>query len=661
MAGFIAELKRRNVFKVATIYVVVSWLLLQVATVVFPVFDIPMWASRLVVLLLALGFPVAMVLAWALELTPEGIEWDPNKPGDHVHTHAWDWILGILLVVAIGMMVVSQIDYWQEANEQAGAPTTLLDAPQPEPVEESLPSIAILPFDSRSASDEDDYFADGLSDELLSTLFRIGEIRVASRTSTAYFKGKDVDHATIGAKLSVEHILSGTVRRNGDRIRVTAALDDTDSGQLLWTETFDRRIVDILDIQSEIAQAVVAEVAPILSPKSQDLVLAQPTENTLAYDLYLQGLDYLRRPAEEETLARAATLFEQAANADPRFAQAYAGICRTNLAKFDFNDDTSNFESAELACHRALTLNNSLWDVHLALARLYQRAGQNNKALLELQAAIAQQPNAVEPFITMAQIYAAEGRMVDAEATFRKAEQIEGGYWGVHRAFGNFLFDLSRYEEAIVRHQRVIELAPETGIGQDNLGNTYLALGDLDSALTTFNSSPDPSRWTYANRGLVYYYLGDFEKAAEDQSRAIAIAPDVHAAHGQLADAYRQMGGKDDEARASYERAIELAEKQLQIYPDYWSSKVRLALYYLHTGRVVEADRHLSGLFQLTQDSAAYFFSAIAAAVKGDEDLAYDFLDRSLSGGFAKDLVLVDPDLAPLLELERFKALLARY
>ena len=228
-------------------------------------------------------------------------------------------------------------------------------------------------------------------------------------------------------------------------------------------------------------------------------------------------------------------------------------------------------------------------------------------------------------------------------------------------AFGNFLFDLSRYEEAIVRHQRVIALAPETGIGQDNLGNTYLALGDLDAAIETFNSSPDPSRWTYANRGLTYYYLRDYEKAADDLQRAIDIAPDVHIAHGQLADVYRHMGGKDEEARASYEQAILLAEKQLEIYPDYWDSRVRLALYYIQTGQPEAADEMLKGLFEMTQDSAAYFFSAIAAVLQGEEDLAYDYLDRSLAGGFAKEVILVDPDLEQLIEQERFQALLARY
>ena len=670
MTNVLAELKRRNVFKVATIYVVVSWLILQVATVVFPVFEIPNWASRLVVILLGLGFPIAVLLAWAFDLTPEGITWQSDVGEQHVHTHAWDWILAALLVVAIGLMVISQVNMWGEsATEQSAqrvpadalvsAPGVTDDGP-PIVADRSQNSIAVLPFDNMSADSSDDYIGDGIAEELLGVLGRIDELKVASRTSTAYFKNKNVDNATIASTLDVENILSGSMRRVGNRIRVTAALDKAESGELLWTETYDRTLDDILDIQSEIAQSVASAIVPVLSPQSAELIVTKPTTNIEAYDYYLRGRDYLRQPASESILESAISLFDKAIELDPRFAEAHAGRCEASLRSYEFTRRSDFFQSAEVSCHRALTLNGTLWEVRVALGDLYSINGQYDQAIFELEAAIKQHANAVNAYITLAQVYAEQGRFEIAEATFRQAEEVESGYWGVHRAFGHFYYDQSRYADAIERYKKVAELAPDHGIGHDNLGNTYLAIGELDLAEQAFNESPLPSRWTYTNRGLVYYYQGRYSLAVKDQLRAIELAPDDHRAWGRLADAYRFLPGKENEARADYETAIRLAEAELAINPSFWDSVVRLGMYYAHTGRAEDARTQIDRLFELTSDSTAFYFASITSLLLGDRDKAYDYLRESVDRGFSKRLIMSDPDLAPLREDNEFKALMAR-
>lgn len=662
MAKFIAELKQRNVFKVATIYVVVSWLILQVVSIVFPVFEIPNWASRLVVVLLGLGFPVALVMAWAFDLTPEGIKWQDREGEHHVNTHVWDWILAVLLVVAISLLVMSEVGKWQKSGTQQAvlAENTDLGKPEASVASTESPvqnSIAVLPFDNLSANSQEDYIGDGIAEELLGVLGRVSELKVASRTSTAYYKNKDVDHAKIADTLQVENILSGSIRSTEGRIRVTAALDKASGGELLWTETYDRRFEDLLDIQIEIGGAVAASIVPVLSPSSRTQIEARPTTSNEAYDYYLRGQDYLRRPSEASTLASATGLFEKAIEIDPRFAEAHAGRCNANLRNYEFSRRTEFFEAAEVACHRALTLDGSLWEVRVALGNLYTSNGQFDRAIMELEAAIEQQPNAVNAFITLATVYAAQGRTDDAEATFRQAEEVESGYWGVHRAFGHFYYDQMRYPEAIERYKRVAELAPDHGIGQDNLGNTYLAIGELELAEQAFNDSPLPSRWLYTNRGLVYYYQGKFEKAVADQLKAISLAPDEHRAWGRLGDAYRFMPGREEDALTAYQTAIRYAEQELAINPANWDGLVRSSMYYVHAGNPNKAREALGKVFELTDDGAAYYFATITSLHLGDEEQAWRYLEQTVERGFSKQIIRQDPDFAAFQNNNEFDAL----
>ena len=664
MSNILGELKRRNVFKVATIYVVVSWLVLQVATAVFPIFDIPNWASKLTVILLGLGFPIAVVMAWAFDLTPDGIKWQDNVGEPHVHTHAWDWVLAVLLTVAIGLMVMSQINHWDDTSAPV-AETSEVSAPAAErphddmaAVVSELDSIAVLPFDNLGADPGDAYIGDGLAEELLSVLGRIPELKVASRTSTAYYKNKNIDNATIAATLKVDNLLSGSIRRAGDRIRVTAVLDQSASGELLWTDTFDRTVKDILEIQSEIARAVASAVVPVLSPESRVLIVAKPTTSNEAYDFYLRGRDYLRQPTVDATLESAAGLFDRAIELDPRFAEAHAGLCETDLRRYEFTRNPQYFQQAEIACHRALTLNGNLWEVRVALGNLYYINGQNEQAVVELEAAVEQQPNAVDAYLTLAGVYAAQNRLELAEAIFMRAEEVESGYWGVHRLIGHFYYDQSRFADAIERYKKVTELAPDNSVGFDNLGNTYLAIGELKLAEEALNKSAVPSRFTYTNRGLVYYYQGEFEKAAEDQLKAIEFAPEEHRAWGRLADTYRFTPGKEDEARELYLKAIDLGEEELAINPSNWDTVARLGWYYVHMDRSLDAKEMIDKLFELTADSAAYYFAALTYVHLGEQDKTYQYLAESINRGFSKALILNDPDLESLRTEDRFRVML---
>lgn len=641
------ELRRRNVFRVGAAYAVVSWLLIQVADVALTTFDSPLWIMQGFISVIILGFPIAVVFAWIYELTPMGLQ----RSDDVLRQASIRWLTGRRLDGAIISMLVVAVVYLVYDNYVAKGIESI-NGRKPD-------SIAVLAFENHSTDPEDRFFADGLAEELLNELGRIQELKVASRTASFYFKGKDVDIATIASTLVVDNVLSGSVRREGETVRVTAALDDTVTGNLLWTQTYDNKLEAILDIQSDIAQSVATAIVPVLSPESQSRMEMQPTENTEAYQYYLRGRDMLRQPAEETTLASAIDLFGTAISLDRRFAHAYAGLCNAHLGAYEFARTSESYEAAERTCHGALTLDDGLWEVHVALGNLYRTNGQYDSAVSELETAIDKQPNTVSPYLALAQTFAGQRRLDLAEATFQKAEELDSGYWGVHRAFGNFLFNESRYGEAIERHIKVTELVPESGIGYDNLGITYLQLGEFAKAEDAFNASPLPSRWTFMNRGLVHYFRGDFEKAVVDQKQAIDLAPRVHASWGFLGDAFRFLQGEEGKAQEAYEMAIQLAEQHLAINPTDWRSVGQLGMYYAYAGRSDEALAQIDSLLELSDDSTAFYFATRVRTHLGDMEGAYESLEQTVAGGWSRVLLANNPDIEPLRGAAGYEALLA--
>jgi TolB-like protein/tetratricopeptide (TPR) repeat protein len=642
------ELRRRNVFRVSVAYAVVAWLLIQVADVVLPTFDAPQWIMQGFISLSILGFPVVVVLAWVYELTPMGLK----RSDDVLRQTSIRWITGkrlngMIMVLLVAAVVFLIFDNYVSPRLDGGRP----------PAE----SIAVLAFENHSRNPEDEYFTDGLAEELLSVLARIKELKVASRTASFYYKGKDVDIATIAETLDVNDVLSGSVRREGERIRVTAVLDDTQAGNVSWTETYDRTMDDVLDIQSDIAQSVANAIVPVMSPESRSQVETRLTENNEAYDLYLRGRSYLRMPAEESTLASAIQLFNGAIDLDPGFAQAYAGLCEAYLGQFEFSLRPASFELAEPACRRALALNDGLWEVHVALGNLYRVNGRYDDAILNLKSAMERQPNAVTPYLDLARTYAAQDSPDLAEQMFQKAEEVEGGYWGVHKEYGLFLLGQSRNDEAIERQLKVIELTPDSGIGFDNLGNTYLGLGELDKAEAAFNDSPLPSRWTYWNRGLVYYFRHEFARAVEDQKMAISLAPDAYGSWGALADAYRFMPGEEDNARDAYEEAIRLAKQHLAINPTDWATVARVGLYYAYTGRNEQSAAEFEKLPDRTPETIVHYFVARARLQMGDVDGALDGLKKLIESGWIPKLLVADPDFAALRGMVEFERLMKKH
>jgi TolB-like protein len=394
--GFFAELKRRKVVRVAVVYAATAFVVLQVADIMLPSLGVPGWALSLIVVLLILGFPVALVLAWALEVTPEGIR-KTDAPAAGESSPA---LLGKRTIFAAALMVTLGVGL--------GAGWFLRTAPAPEEASRTpgSKSIAVLPFVNMSADAENEYFADGISEELLNVLVRVDDIGVASRTSSFAYKGREIGAATIARELNVNHILEGSVRKSGNRVRITAQLIDAVNDRHLWSETYDRELDDIFVIQDEIANAIVAALRGTLGSDEADraVTVRADTDNLDAYQLYLKAREFF---INREGLDESVRLFEQGVALDPEFARGWEGLAAASAVLVDWAELYPSIDRsrllvlAEQAAERALALDPSLsmpWAARSLLVS-YSQPIDFSAALGLLDRAIAADPRNASAYL----------------------------------------------------------------------------------------------------------------------------------------------------------------------------------------------------------------------------------------------------------------------
>ena len=353
-------MKRRNVYKVAAAYAVVSWLLIQVVTQTFPFFEIPHWAIRLVILLVVIGFPVALIMAWAFELTPEGL-----RRTESVHDsvpkrssgRGWIYIViaGALLSVAIFFLG----RYTTSRAAESGGGT---DASAP------AKSIAVLPFENRSEDKANAFFADGIQDEILTRLAKIAELKVISRTSTQRYKSSPENISEIARQLGVEHVLEGAVQKAGEQVRVTVQLIRGGTDTHVWAETYDRKLTDIFAVESEIAETVARSLQAKLTPHERKVVSSKPTENSAAYEAYLRGLALWNKttvlPEDSEEIVRN---FSRAVELDPKFALGWAFLSVAHSYRYrEFDPTPTRAAQAKETLDRARSLQADLGETHFA-------------------------------------------------------------------------------------------------------------------------------------------------------------------------------------------------------------------------------------------------------------------------------------------------------
>ena len=319
--SFFSELKRRNVYKVAVAYAVVSWLLVQAASILFPTFEAPPWVMKVFVAVLVLGFPIALIFSWAFEITSEGIKRESEvDPGKSIAPRTGRRIVGLTAVLAV---IAAALFVFQLFRSKIVTPTTSAVSSIASTV--SAKSVAVLPLVNTSGDPSNEYFSDGLSEELIAVLAKIPELKVIGRSSSFFFKGKTADSAAIGQKLGVANLIEGSVRKQGDRVRIIAELISAADGRSLWTETYDRELKDVFAVQTEIAKSVAEQMKVKLLGVRPHSDAAPSNQNLAAYNAVLQS-DFYFQQLTPESLRRAIEFLEEAVRLDPNYAVAYAKL-----------------------------------------------------------------------------------------------------------------------------------------------------------------------------------------------------------------------------------------------------------------------------------------------------------------------------------------------
>jgi len=661
--SLMGEMRRRHVFRAAVAYTVVWWLLVQVAGLLLEAFEAPPWIFQALIILLATGFPVAMVLAWFFELTPTGLVRNEDMPEQ---ADSVSGVRAYLNPIVISMLSAAVILF--ALDKFVWTENPLIDSPGPVSGTAARPnSLAVLPFSNRSSVAEDAYFVDGIHDDVLTLLAKIESLKVVSRTSVMRFRDTRKSIPEISKELKVSYILEGGVQRAGNQVRINAQLIDTASDEHLWAETFDREMSteNLFAIQSEIARAIAAALDAELSAVDEQRLENVPTDSLDAYDAYLLGRQSLSSNTggdEEAAIAH----FQQAIALDNDFAGAFAGICQAHLGLYVKTGDTEHFDQAEAACSRALSIDGDLAEVHVALGALFRNNGEYLRAESQQRKALAAQPQNIEALIELGLALALQGRIREAETVLLEAERLQPDHWPVHDVLFTFYrnYDDSpdRFDRAVRQAMRVVELTPESAFAWNNLGTAYHSLQQYDAAKNAWDRALElaPTRTGYTNRGLQYYYEGRYADAAEMQQKAIELAPNDHRAWGRLGESYRLMGGRDEDAHAAYANAMRLAEGMLEINDQDWRTSGLLATYYAHSGRPADARARIESALAVSgRDPEALLYAALVEQELGDDEAALLALEEMVERNEAFRLYVVeDPDLKALAGNERFDRLI---
>jgi TolB-like protein/Flp pilus assembly protein TadD len=550
MNNFFSELKRRNVYKVAVAYIVGGWALSEGISQVFPVFDVPNGIIRLIVILIIAGLPVALVLAWMFEITPEGIKRtataDAMLASAKPKKYVWLYVVVIGAVVSIGLFFLGR---YSAQNASGAARAGASELPQK--------SIAVLPFDNLSRDPDNAFFAEGVQDEILTRLAKIADLKVIARTSTQRFKSTPDDLQQIAKQLGVMNILEGTVQKAGDQVRVNVQLINAVTDAHLWAETYDRKLTDIFAVESEIAKAIAETLQAKLTGAEKTSIAKAPTANPEAYELYLKGRFFWNKRTGTD-LRKAIDYFNQAIAKDPNYALAYVGLADSYLllSSYAAVSPRESLPPARSALKKALELDDSLAEAHASFGLLATLELDLHGALDELKRAVELKPNYAtahhwlalahltlaqfDPAISEAKraieldplslvinadtswIYFSARRYNEAEAQVRKALEIDPQFFLAHYYWGEVLQFKGRLSEAIAEFQKAFDLNNDP-YSLAMLGQAYARNGQKDEAQKILARLNEEAKLHYVAPyalALVQIALGDKDHAIEELERA---------------------------------------------------------------------------------------------------------------------------------------------
>lgn len=547
--GLVSELRRRNVIRMSVLYILAAWVIMQVAEVVIGLASLPAWTGSMVLTVLAIGFPIALVVSWFYEITPKGLALEKDVASRDSITHVTgrriDFIVISLLIAAV--MLFAAHTWW--------------------PIAPADKSVAVLAFENMSGDPEQEYFSDGISEELLNTLSKVDDLHVISRSSSFSFKGKGFDIPTIAKELNVAHVLEGSVRRMGNSVRITAQLVDASSDAHLWSETFDRELTtqNIFAIQSDIAAAIADKLRATLSRQDEVDLRSVPTSSLEAYQSYWLGKQRMISRAST-SLEQAIEYFEKAIEIDPEFTLAYLGLADTYMLLGDYAGMSLRdvLDKAEPAIGKALALDDELAEAYVAKGAIRAKVGDYSAAVDAFERAIKLDPNFSRAYHWYGDVLLTYLQQPDAALPkLERAYTLDPVSPALIVTIGQALSGLGRFEEAMDYYQKALEIEPAYASTYHLIGSLHAyAYGRLDLAVRWGLDSyaRDPRFVTNLSElGIYYLTLGDEQKAEYWIDQALSFGP--HRYRPNMAAAFLNLRKGNDA------RVLEAADQLQDIAP----------------------------------------------------------------------------------------------
>lgn len=678
--NFFAELKRRNVYKVAIAYAVVGWLVIQIGSTVLPTFHAPEWVTQTLVLLVVLGFPIALVLAWAFELTPEGIKRESEvAPNESITARTGRKLIGITIAVAV---IAAGLFAFRILQRQGATTITTADKSARTAVTD-IPlivekSIAVLPFENLSEEKANAFFASGIQDEILTRLAKIGDLKVISRTSTAQYQSKPQSLTLIAQQLGVANILEGSVQKSGDAVHINVQLIKAATDAHLWAESYDRELKNIFVVEGEVAGAIAEALKAKLTGAEKKAIAEKPTENMAAYDAYLRGLSIEQSHWSYVAWEEAVAAYVSAVQADPKFALAWGRLAsvRSLLYFNGVNLAKNSAASVKEAADQAITLQPNLGEAWVAQGNYRYRVLRDfTGGLQAFEEARKRLPNDSLIALSAGNVKRRLGRWQDAEVDYRKAAELDPRNLQIFEAMGQTFELLRRYDDAQAAFDRALEISPNEDDVRARKANVFRSAGRLEEAdkeLARRSASATYDVIGYS-RVAVAIYARRFDEGIELVTKKLGEIKSGGAPNSADKEAMAQLGsllewaGRPNEARAAFARALQAIKPTAEtvILADSDGLPGVLATVYAGLGKKDQAlTQAREAVTQYNNDAVnkpgAEAILAQVQARFGDLDSALAALPHLLEvpAGLHQADLRYDPMWDPLRKDPRFQALL---
>ena len=663
MTGFFEEVKRRKVYRVAAAYIIAAGGIIQLASATFPAWELPNWSLRLVILLLLVGFPIALILAWAFDITPQGIRTTPEATVPRTRRQR-----NIIMLIATGVVISAATGFF------------LLPRVAAHKVDKS---IAVLPFENLSDEKENAYFADGIQDDVLTNLSKIGDLRVISRTSVMQYRGRPTNIKDIGKALGVSNILEGSVRRSGNKVRVNVQLIDAITDEHVWANDYDGDVTDVFALQSDLAGAIASALKAKLSPAEETQMTRRPTENREAYQAFVQAHDLSCAFEDLTKLKQSAQLYQRAIDLDPNFALALARYSQLESWMLRTHDASSDHRAkARSLAERALQLQPDLPEAHLALGFSYYYGDNNyDVALKEFEIAQRGLPNESDAYLAIGAIQRRQGKWAASTANLEKAASLNPkDTWPLQNLALNYQM-LRNFDAANRTVDRALQINPQA-VGLWEI-KAKLALGEkgdvgmCEQVLEKVKSFPmsEEERLTMVGGEAGFLLLQ--RKYQELLQLGQQFKDDLFASvPGSLALKYFSIGvaqkalGDDAAARTAFLKAKDILEEQVKQRPDDAYLHVQLAKILAWLGEKDAAIAEAQRAMDLRPESKDAFEgppiteqAAQVYAILGDNARAIELLDGLLSrpSEVTLQILKLNPAWDPLRNDPGFQTLFTKY